>query len=149
LTSLTLACTTAHYDDPAPWGERIAAVEAGGTESIAEAVVARWFTPDWAVAHPDQVKECEEMVAGTPDAGYLACCQAIAEWDHRDQLASVTVPTLIIGGAGDLAAPVEPYARTLVENIPGARLEVVPGAHLATIESAERTSALIGTHASA
>jgi hypothetical protein len=46
-----------------------------------------------------------------------------------------------------MSTPVEPHARTLVENIPGARLEVVSGAHLATIEDADRTSALIGAHA--
>lgn len=148
VTSLTLCCTTAHFLDPAPWVERAAAVRESGTESIADAVVARWFTPDWAAAHPDQVKECRDMVAETSDAGYLASCEALQVWDHRDQLAAVAAPTLVIGGAGDLATPVEPHARTLVENIPGARLEVVPGAHLATIEAAGRTSTLIGEHAS-
>ncbi|MGI5126540.1 3-oxoadipate enol-lactonase [Pseudonocardia sp. CA-107938] len=148
LTSLTLCCTTAHFPDPQPWADRIAAVAAGGTEPIADAVVARWFTPDWAAAHPDQVAECRAMIADTDDAGYLACCQAIEVWDHRDQLRSVAVPTLVIGGAEDLATPVEPHARTLADGIPGARLEVVPGAHLATIESAERTSTLIAAHAS-
>ena len=147
LTSLTLCCTTAHFPDPTPWVERIAAVREGGTEPIADSVVARWFTPEFAAAHPDQVKECRDMVADTDDAGYLASCQAIQVWDHRDQLPSVAVPTLVIGGAGDMSTPVEPHARTLVENIPGARLEVVPGAHLATIEEADRTSALIGAHA--
>ncbi|MDN5861203.1 MAG: alpha/beta fold hydrolase, partial [Pseudonocardia sp.] len=65
LTSLVLCCTTAHFPDPAPWRERIASVAAGGTDSIADAVVARWFTPDWAAAHPDVVAECRGMVAGT------------------------------------------------------------------------------------
>jgi len=147
LTSLTLCCTTAYFPDPAPWVDRIAAVTAGGTEPIADAVVARWFTPDWAAAHPDQVKECRDMVANTADSGYLASCQAIQAWDHRDQLPSLPVPTLIIGGADDLSTPIDPHSRTLVENIPGARLEVVPGAHLATIEEPDRTSALIGAHA--
>lgn len=147
LTSLTLCCTSAHFPDPTPWVDRIAAVEAGGTGPIAESVVARWFTPDWAAAHPDAVAECRAMVAGTDDAGYLACCQAIQAWDHRDRLADVAVPTLVIGGADDPSTPVEPHARTLVDGIPGARLEVVPAAHLATIEQPERTSNLIGSHA--
>ena len=47
------------------------------------------------------------------------------------------MPTLVIAGADDPSTPVEPHSRTLAEGIPGARLEVLPGAHLATIESAE------------
>ena len=87
------------------------------------------------------------MVAGTSDAGYLASCQAVQAWDHRDQLGAVAVPTLIIGGAADTSTPIEPHSRTLLEGIPGARLEVVQGAHLATIEQPDQTSKLIGAHA--
>lgn len=147
LTSLTLCCTTAHFPDPQPWLDRITAVEEGGTGSIAEAVVARWFTPTWAQAHPDVVAECRGMVAGASDTGYAACCAAIAAWDHVGRLPAVTVPTLVIAGADDLATPVEPHAATLASGIPGARLETVPGGHLATIESAERATSLIAAHA--
>ena len=55
------------------------------------------------------------------------------------------MPTLVIGGADDLSTPVDPHALTLA-GIPGARLEVLPGAHLATIEQAEQATALIATH---
>jgi 3-oxoadipate enol-lactonase len=147
LTSLTLCCTTAHFPDPTPWRERIAAVEGGGTAPIAETVVSRWFTPGWAAANPDAVAEAVAMVAGTSDEGYLGCCQAIEAWDHRDRLPAVAVPTLVIGGSADLSTPVEPHSRTLVDGIPGARLEVVDAAHLATIERAAETTALIAGHA--
>ena len=147
LTSLTLCCTTAHFPDPAPWRERIRAVRAGGTASIAESTVARWFTPGWAGRNPDVVAEAVRMVAGTDDAGYLACCQAIEAWDHRDRLPAVAVPTLVIAGADDLATPVEPHARTLADTIPEARLAVLDGAHLATIEQAAGATALIAAHA--
>ena len=110
-------------------------------------MVARWFTPDWAAAHPDVVAEAAAMVAGTPDAGYLACCQAIEAWDHRDRLAAITAPTLVIGGSHDPSTPVEPHARTIAEGIPGARLEVLSAAHLATIERAAEATALIAAHA--
>ena len=147
ITSLTLCCTSAHFPDPTPWDERIAAVEAGGTAPIADTVVARWFTPDWAAAHPDVVAELRDQVAATPDTGYLGCCRAIAAWDHRDRLAAITAPTLVIGGADDLSTPVEPHARTIADGIPGARLEVLDAAHLATIESAASASRLISEHA--
>lgn len=118
----------------------------GGTAGIAEAVVARWFTPGWAAAHPDVVSEAEAMVAGTSDAGYAGCCAALAVWDHRDRLPAITAPTLVIAGADDLATPVEPHARTIADGIPAARLEVVPAAHLANIESADVVNSLLVGH---
>jgi 3-oxoadipate enol-lactonase len=148
LTSLTLCCTSAHYPDPTVWSDRIAAVSSGGTAPIAETVVSRWFTPEWAAAHPDVMAEAAAMVAGTPDDGYVASCRALEVWDHRERLGAVTVPTLVIAGNADPSTPVEPHARTIVEGIPGARLEVLDAAHLATIERPDEATALIGEHAS-
>jgi 3-oxoadipate enol-lactonase len=147
LTSLTLCCTTAHFADKTPWDQRIAAVEADGTAGIADTVVSRWFTPEWGAAHPEVVTALRDQIAGTSDTGYLGCCRAIAEWDHRARLAAVTVPTLVIGGADDPSTPVDPHALTLAGSIPGARLEVLPGAHLVTIESAAEAGRLIAEHA--
>ncbi|MDT7709373.1 MAG: 3-oxoadipate enol-lactonase [Pseudonocardiales bacterium] len=147
LTSLTLCCTTAHFPDPQPWIDRIASVREGGTGAVAAGTVARWFTPEYAERNPVVVAEAVGMVTATDDAGYLACCQAIEAWDHRERLPAVAVPTLVIGGSADPSTPVEPHSRTLVDGIPGARLAVVDGAHLATIERAEETTALIAEHA--
>lgn len=147
LTSLTLCATTAHFPDPSPWRDRAAAIRAGGTASVADAVVARWFTPGFAEDNPGAVAEAVDMVAGTDDAGYVACCAAIEAWDHRARLPAVAVPTLVIGGSGDLATPVEPHARTLAGSIPGARLAVLDGAHLITVEAAAEATALIADHA--
>src|SRR4051794_29430231 len=112
LSSLMLCCTTAHFPDPGPWRDRIAAVRDRGTAPIAAAVAERWFTPEWAAAHPEVMAEAVEMIPDTPDAGYLGCCQAIEAWDHRHRLPDVALPTLVIAGSGDLATPVEPHART-------------------------------------
>jgi 3-oxoadipate enol-lactonase len=59
------------------------------------------------------------------------------------------VPTLVIAGSADPSTPVEPHARTLAEGIPGARLEVLQAAHLATVERAEEATKLIAEHAAA
>lgn len=147
ISSLTLCCTSAHFPDPSVWTERIAAVTAGGTGPLADAVVSRWFTPDWAAAHPDVVAEAVAMVAQTPDQGYLASCEALRVWDHRDRLPAIAAPTLVIAGSADAATPVEPHAETMVEGIPDARLEVLDAAHLATVEQAERATSLIAEHA--
>jgi 3-oxoadipate enol-lactonase len=149
IAALTLCCTSAHFPDATVWRERIAAVRDGGTAPIAAGVASRWFTPDWAAAHPDVLAEAEQMVAGTPDAGYLACCQAVEVWDHRGRLPAVGAPTLVIAGSADPSTPVEPHARTIAEGIPGARLEILHAAHLATIERADEATPLIAAHTAA
>lgn len=146
LTSLVLCCTSAKFPDTSIWRDRVAAVRANGTAAIAADVAARWFTQGWAKAHPDQVDRAVAMVSDTPDAGYAGCCEAIAAWDGVGMLGRITVPTLVIAGDEDPATPVDPHARTIADGIPGARLEVLPAAHLATIEQADRANALIAEH---
>lgn len=146
ISRLTLCCTSAHWPDASVWEQRIAAVTEGGTGSIAAAVVERWFTPEWAAAHPEAVADAVAQVTGTPDEGYAGCCDALRVWDHRPRLGAITAPTLVLAGAHDPATPVEPHIRTLAEGIPGARLEVLDAAHLATIERPEQSTALIAEH---
>lgn len=143
ISALTLCCTSSYWPDPSVWADRIAAVESGGTAPIAETIVSRWFTPDWAAEHPDVVADAIGQVAMTPDDGYAACCAALRDFDHRPRLAAITAPTLVIAGSADPSTPVEPHARTIAEGIPGARLEVLDAAHLATIERSEQATALI------
>ncbi|MCO1656875.1 3-oxoadipate enol-lactonase [Pseudonocardia humida] len=147
LSSLTLCCTSSYFPDKTVWRDRIAAVRDAGTAPIAAGVASRWFTPEWAERNPDAVAEATDMIAGTPDDGYLACCQAIEAWDHRDRLPSITLPTLVIAGDADPSTPVDPHARTIADAIPGARLEVLHAAHLATIERAAEATPLIAAHA--
>lgn len=143
---LVLSATTAHFPDPTPWQDRIAAVSEGGTEALASATVTRWFTPAYAQTHADVVAWAECMVRDTPDSGYLACCQAIRDWDHVSRLGAISAPTLVIAGSDDPATPKEPHATTLAERIPGAQLAVLEAAHLLTYERADEANALITKH---
>lgn len=57
-----------------------------------------------------------------------------------DQLASLTMPVRILWGERDQWQPLT-YARQLVEDIPGARLTVIPGAgHFVTEDAPERVT---------
>lgn len=146
LSTLVLCCTSAHFDDPAPWHDRVRAVRESGTSSIAEAIVERWFTPAWAGAHPEEVTRAREMVSGTPDVGYAGCADAIAHWDGRELLGRIAAPTMVLAGAQDPATPV-PHAELIAAGVPGARLEVLDdAAHLATIERADVATKLIAEH---
>jgi 3-oxoadipate enol-lactonase len=144
---LVVMCTSAHFEDPTGWAERARTVlEAGTVEVVADAVVERWLTPPYAAEHPSLRDELRAMVASQPVEGYAACCGAIERLDLRDDLPRVSVPTLVIGGQDDPATPPE-HQELIASLIPGARLELLPGAaHMANIEQAEVVNALILEH---
>ena len=112
---------------------------------IADAVLGRWFTPRFREsAHGKPVVDrFRAILSSTPREGYAGCCEAIADMDLREDLPSVTAPTLVLAGADDPATPPE-HGRLIAELIPGAHFEVVsPAAHLATIERPDLTTAMI------
>lgn len=64
-------------------------------------------------------------------------------FDVSDNLAQIVQPTLIIGGQEDKMTPVQ-ESRYLAENIPNARLELVPEAgHMLMLEKPERVAQLL------
>jgi 3-oxoadipate enol-lactonase len=147
LSSLVLCSATAHYEDHGPWVERAASVRWVGTAGIASEVVAGWFTPEWAAAHPEFVEQTIKMIGSTPDDGYAECCTAIACWDGRRSLGRINTPTLVIGGSQDSGTPVNPHAKALAAATYRAKLEVLDGAHLAIFEQADKAVRLISRHA--
>ncbi|MDZ5445089.1 3-oxoadipate enol-lactonase [Micromonospora sp. 4G57] len=143
---LALLCTSASLGPAEGWRQRAATVRAAGLEAIADAVVARWFTPAFAESRPRLVAEHQARLTATPAAGYAGCCEAIAAMDLRADLAKVPSPTLVIAGADDPATPVEHAAR-IVERIPAARLAVINhAAHLANVEQPEQVGKLLLEH---
>jgi 3-oxoadipate enol-lactonase len=143
---LVLACTSAHLAAPEAWADRAAKVQAGGTAAIADAVVSRWTTPAYAAAHPGVMTRLHQLLADSPDDGYIASCGAIERMDLRDRLPGITAPTLVIAGAQDLAIP-PIHAERIVAGIAGARLAVLdPGGHLPNIEQPEAFADLVIEH---
>lgn len=137
---LAVCCTTAYFGTPQAWRDRVKAVRANGTASIAPQVVDRWVTAD----HTDRAW-LVEMMSAVDDEGYAACCEALATLDLRAALPSVAAPTLVIAGDEDRATPVE-HGQAIADAVPGARLKVVPGAHLAPLESPDVVTPLLVEH---
>ncbi|HET9718899.1 MAG TPA: 3-oxoadipate enol-lactonase [Solirubrobacteraceae bacterium] len=147
LERLILICTAAHMPPASAWQERAAAVlAAGSTEPIADAVVDRWLTPEFAAAHAELRADLRAMLVATRPEGYAWCCGAIERMDLRGDLPGVRAPTLVISGTDDLATPPE-RQREISEAIPGARHEVVgPAAHVAAVEAPAAINRLIAEH---
>lgn len=144
--SLTLLCTSSAFLPAQPWLDRARTVRADGLGSIAASIVSRWFSPGRAESDPDLVSRHVAMVEGTTDEGYAACCEALATWDGRDDLARITAPTLVIAGEEDPATP-PAVMQTLADGIATSEFHVVaPGAHLANVEQADTVTQLITEH---
>lgn len=140
---LVLCCTSALLGPPEGWHERAAAVRTGGIESIADAVLERWFTPRFAAEHPEVIGRMRGQLVATPPEGYIGCCEAIAAMDLTGDLPSISAPTLVLSAEQDLATPPE-HGRRIAELIPGARFQTIsPAAHIATVERPDLTTAMI------
>jgi 3-oxoadipate enol-lactonase len=143
---LALICTSAHMPPASDWRDRAARVRSFGMTAVADAVVSRWFTADFAAQHPAVVAAYVATVASAPADGYAACCEAIAEMDLRDRLPAITAPTLIVAGDHDPSTPL-PHAEVIHRGIPDSRLQVVgPASHLASVEANEAVTSLVRDH---
>lgn len=143
--SLVLANTTAHYPEAAQaaWAQRIAAVEQGGLEAIADMVMERYFHAGFRSGRPDALAAFRAALLRTSATGYAATCHAVREVDWLERLPQVRCPTLVIAGALDVGAPVA-MSQAIAERIPGARLEVLAEAsHLSVAEQPQQFAALV------
>ncbi|MFD0747810.1 3-oxoadipate enol-lactonase [Phytohabitans flavus] len=100
---LVLCCTSARPDAPESWAHRAATVRAEGTGAIADLVVSRWLTPEYASRQPGLVARLRAMLAATPTEGYASCCGAIETLDLTSALPRIGAPTLVLHGADDPA----------------------------------------------
>ena len=141
ITSLVLSHTSARIGTADSWKERIEKVEAKGLSSIADAVVARWFTPTFQ-EHRTNFTVQKEMLLGCSRAGYLAASGALRDSDLRPEIHTLTMPTLVISGANDVVTPTSD-GRSLENGISGAIFRQVPGAHLSNIEEPEAYNAVL------
>lgn len=143
---VALFCTAALLGPRENWLQRAAAVRGAGMASIADAVLARWFTPGYPARHLDVVARLRaEFEAVDPEA-YAACCESIADMDLREDLARISAPTLVVAGRDDPATP-PALAEDIAGRIRGARLAVVPdAAHLGSVEQPAAFTALLLGH---
>jgi len=143
---LVLACTAPSLPPPETWRERAATTRRDGVASLADGLLARWFTPGFEQRNSGLAQAVRAMLDAVDREGYASCCEAIAETDLEPALPHVSAPTLVLAGAED---PVTPPARMveLVGRLGGAAMTVLPGAaHLAAMEQPGRFAAAVVDH---
>jgi 3-oxoadipate enol-lactonase len=142
---LSLLCTSAMLARDTDWPARAALVREQGTGAIAAATVERWFTEGFIAAHPDEAARWRATIADTPSEGYAGCAEAIGSMDLEEDIRAIRAPTLVIAGRQDPATP-PPHAELIASRIPGARLEIVDGAHLSNYERSDEVTQLMLSH---
>jgi 3-oxoadipate enol-lactonase len=129
------------------WGQRIAAVQNGGIESLADSVMKMWFSPEFHQREPEKLSLCRTMLARTHPAGYLACCEALRDSDLTEQAANIDIPTLFIAGDQDGSTP-SALVQSSALLVPGSRFEVINGsAHIPCVEKPNEYAHLLKTFA--
>jgi 3-oxoadipate enol-lactonase len=117
------------------WDGRIAAVRQGGLAAIADATIARWFTPQVRVSSPEIIQHIKAMVLATSPEGYCLSAKALKGLNFADRLPESRVPILYLAGSDDQGAPPEDVLRLHVTT-PGSRyVELAGTGHISVRES--------------
>jgi 3-oxoadipate enol-lactonase len=129
------------------WNARIKAVRDHGLEHISEAVIHRWFGPDFRRVQAGTVRGFQNMLERQPNAGYIATCEALRESDLHQAAQIVRdarVKTLVICGKDDQSTPVtlsQELAQTLET-----KLELIENAgHLPCVEQPAAFANILNT----
>lgn len=142
LGALVLCCTAPLMGSPAMWNDRIDIVRKEGLLPLADPVMERWFSPEFRAANSVELAGWRNLFLRTDPAGYAATCATLRDTDLTDAIAAIHLPTLIVAGEADLAAPVETVRNCTA--IPKSRFEILPRTgHIPSIEQPEKLAALM------
>ena len=147
LAGLVLADTRAEADDEAARSNRDRMAETlaeGGAAAVFERMLPGLLGATTRAFRPAVVERVRRLVLAQPPEGIHRAIQSL-KWrpDSTPLLASITCPTLVVGGDEDQITAVE-VARSLHARIPGADLAVIERAgHLSNLERPEAFNAAL------
>ena len=134
LTGLVLASTSPKFGDRSNWETRIKMVREGGMAAIVDLAMQRFFSPSTTGRSNVCASTVKSVLLGTDPVGYAGCCAALRDFDSREILRNIGVPTLVISGDRDISTPWSGNGDVLAREIPNARSLQLPAAHLSNLE---------------
>jgi pimeloyl-ACP methyl ester carboxylesterase len=87
---------------------------------------ARYLMFRFAIRHPNRLRKellWEQMASGVPCPGFADALDAVIEYDARDRLEEIQIPTMILWGTDDWVIP-SVAAHSYHRRIPHSRLEI-------------------------
>ncbi|KAB2784179.1 alpha/beta fold hydrolase [Brucella anthropi] len=134
--ALALIDTTAWYGPTAlqDWDERAKKARADGFASMAQFQTTRWFGDAYRDRHPDIVQRYMTTFSGNDIDAYASTCKMMGTLDLRVASSTIKVPTAVIVGEEDYAAPLA-MAKALHGLVEDSTLTILANArHLTPIE---------------
>ena len=132
---IVLSNTGAKIGNADMWNERIAGVEAGGIEAVADATMERWFSKGFHAT--PELQMWRNMLTRQSAKGYNANMAAISGTDMMTPTSGLRLPALGIAGSEDGSTPPD-MVRELMGLIPGSGYELIRKAgHLPCVEQPE------------
>lgn len=139
IRAMVLSNTAAKIGTPDMWADRIESIREGGIESLADAVMERWFSEGFRAT--PELELWRNMLTRQEDEGYMGCSAAISGTDFYTTTASLRLPTLGIAGSEDGSTPPD-LVRETTDLIPGSQCHVIRKAgHLPCVEQPEEYAA--------
>lgn len=139
-------CTSANLKPAEYWVDRAERVLAAGTAGcVAEDIVSRWFTAEYAADHPQVVAEMIAMISACDPMGYAGCCQAIATMDLADRIQEITAPLIAVAALADRTTPGF-HLESIAKQVQSGEFHLIEGAHLVTVENPHAVNRLLLDH---
>ncbi|MGC3980926.1 MAG: alpha/beta fold hydrolase [Steroidobacteraceae bacterium] len=144
----TIANTGARSGNYEQWQGRIKGVMTEGMEVIAKMIGPRWFTERFLASGSPLIEQTMQQVRTCDPRGYATACSAIRDMDQSEQLKTIKLPCLVIGGKLDIATP-PAMAQGIQASIPGAKYAELDAAHLSNVEAAADFNRALREHIAA
>ncbi len=139
-----ILCDTAHkIGSDELWNQRIDQIRQYGIESMADAIIERWFSESFRLAAPEAVAGWRNMLVRTPVEGYIGTCTALRDADLTEAAGNLNVPVSCLCGSEDGATP-PALVQSMSALIADSSFQLVDGAgHLPCIEASEQLASAI------
>ncbi len=136
-------CNTASYatdEAKAKLADRISMIKAVTMDEMADFIVTACLPPDYQQKIYDSAYSIFRLNRKEP---YMAATIATFSIDFRNQLNSITIPTLVLTGEFDKATPPE-ATKFIHQNISNSEMHIIPGVgHLSKLENPTEFNRLI------
>ena len=142
LHSLTLSNCLPHLGQPQLWEDRSRAALAGKLHELVGFSMPRWLSAGYLQKEPETAAKLLRIAVSTNPGAYAAFCRLLGSVDLRNDLAQITVPTMVIAGIQDAATPAA-ACEAMSAGIPHARFVALAGAHFCNLECPEAYSATL------